>query len=340
METKQEAGNVNTGNIAMEDKRIAITMPFYWLRGIIATGIYGLFLFILIEDGFPLRHFSIGNLVVFLVTTAIWLWYVARQKTVTTFDAIDKKAYRRNPLYTMNEVDFADIAEITAVSESGTGGGGTYFKIALKKDRLGKGIRITDSYKETDLEMLRLTNTVLPAVAKMLEEAEGGGETAERKTGFPENPSCYRKVDAHYVFNRAGRAMCVVLVGLAILALGLYKGEWVLWAAGIAIALYSLVIIVAIDMDTAARTITLNRAFGLWKKSLPMKRFVAINITRSHTNGFYTGTTAAMEFAEPEQTADLAWAYFTKKLSVLVDESNAIIFGSLDSGEASGGKGE
>lgn len=309
--------------VIVEENRVSLTVSLDWLRAGLATAAYAFILYALFDYGFPHRRFSLTSLVVFLAFSAAWLWYVARQKSVAVFDANDRKVHRRNLLYGLPDIDFSEIAEITAVGESGGGSGGTYFKIAFKADKLGKGVRITDNYRGTDLEFVHLTQKALPAITAMLEADNAGAP--DRSAGLVENPSRYVKTGSQYVQKRWGRIGGAIAIGLVLLVYGFQKGAFGLCLGGAAVLLYSVFVVNVVVLDTAAKTITLAKAFGFWKSTYAMERFVGISVTRTHTNGLYSGTSADIEFANPAKTVQLAHVYFTKGLSVLVDESNAII---------------
>lgn len=176
-------------NVVVEENRVTIAMPFAWLGGIVATGIYLVLLYALVDDGFPFRRISLGYLIAFLIFTAAWLWYMAGRRVVTVFDAHDRRAHRRNLLYAMPSIDFADIAEITAVHAGNT----IFYKIALKTNKLGKGIRISASYQGTDLEHLRLAQKALPAIDAMLAAGNDSRAAAVNQAKLAENPACYIK---------------------------------------------------------------------------------------------------------------------------------------------------
>lgn len=115
---------------------------------------------------------------------------------------------------------------------------------------------------------------------------------------------------------------------------GVKRGDWVVTLIGIAAFLYTLLIINSVVIDASEKTISFGRAFGRWKKTYSLDRFVGIGVTRSHTNGFYTGTSADIEFTDPSATVRLAHSYFTGRLSTFVDETNAIINAALGDGKS------
>lgn len=324
MDATQQEAVLRHPNITIEANRVTVTSPFYWLKGIIAIGVYCVFMYALLDEG-AARILSPGFAIAFLIATALMVWYVARQKTVAVFDGFEKRLYRRNMLYTMNEADFSDIAEVVSISESGTGGSGIHFKVAFKEDRLGKGLPVTQSYRESDEEFQYFVEFALPAINAMLAEAEGAGAERTAAAVSLDNPTFYTKEGARYVRRRWAPVLATIAVGAFVFVIGAAKGEAVLYGAGIVAMLFSLLIIHTITFDIERKTITFGRAFGKWNSVFSMDRYTGIQVTRTHTNSIYTGTTAAMLFENPEKTVDLARGYFTRKLSVLVEESKAII---------------
>lgn len=212
-------------NVQVEDDRVTVTMPFSWLKGVLATAIYGVIFFAVVSDGFPIQTFTLPYVIVFGVSTLLWLWYISRQRAVVVFDGFESQAHRRNLFYALGSIDFTDIAEVASVSET---------------------------------------------------------------------------------------------------------GEWIFWALGIALMLVSLHAVHTLILDVEQKTIILGRAFGLWRTEKKMENFAGLHISRHYTNGIYTGTHAAMEFDDPPASFDLFWAYFTKRLTALVDETNAIIHSTVE----------
>lgn len=318
-------------NITVAENRVTVGTSLNWIKALIATGVYCVFIYCMIFDS-NLSILSLSFLLVFLIPTAIWLWYVARQKIVTTFDGFEKRAYRRNMLYCMNEVDFVDIAEIVPISESGTGGSGLHFKIALKDNPLGKGLVISNSYRENHPEAEYFIDTALPAINAMLAEAQAGTAGLANEVSL-DTPTCYTRSGSQFSFQRKLRTTAILVAGVLVLILGVAKGEWVFCAVGVALVLYSMFLVHTVILDTEKKTITFGRAFGKWKTVLPMERYAGIQVTRHHTNSIYTGTSATMEFDNPEKKMAVAYVYLTRRLSVLVAETKAIINAAMKEAE-------
>ena len=310
-------------NVAIGDNRISVTIPFFWLKGIIATGVYFVFLWILIEDASP-NLLSLSFAIPFLIFTAIWAWYVSRQKIVTVFDAFDKKVYRRNMLYCMKEIDFTDIAEIIPIRVTGMGTNLVHYKIALRENRLGKGLDLTDGYKDTHPALEYFSETALPAIQNMLAGAGAPASGAENKVSL-DDIRFFAKDGPRYTRTRTGRTVFIIVAGIAVAVLGIARSEPFLSIAGVVCVLLSLLVVHTITIDTERKEFVFGRAFGKWKKTLPMERFSGMETIRTHTNGFYTGTTAKITFEDPPASYILGYSYLTRKLSLLVEECRAII---------------
>ena len=318
--------NETCGNLEINGDVITMKTSLRLMKTLVATGVYGIILYALLEDGFPFRTFTLPYLIVFLVATLPWGWYVSRQKTTTSFVPGEKTVYRRNLLHTTHTLPFSEIAGLTRVLDSS---GDVFFKIALKKDPLGAGLRVTDNYRDGDTEYEFFRTKALGAVEAMLESDAPSQQDEPAPATLPDTPLRYRKTGPVYE-RRVWKGVCgTVAFGLVVMAQGIRSGKagWALF--GIGIMLFSLVIINSIVLDTANRKILIGRAFGLWKKSYAMERFTGVNLKRSYTNGIYTGTTTSLEFADPHASVVMSHNFITSGLDVLVDETTAIITATM-----------
>lgn len=263
--------NDTCGKIEVRDGNVSATTPLPLMKALVATGIYGIVFYALLEDGFPFRHFALSYLIVFAVTTLIWGWYVLRLRITTTFDSHAKTASRRNLLFTVESIPFSDIADVTKVRESGEG---AYFKIAMKKDPLGAGRRLTGTYVDGEAEYEFFKEHALPAIEEMLDTArkESGEVAEEQLTELPENPVSYRKIGALYVRRMWWGVCAAVAVGLYIIISALRSGDSGVALIGVGAILFTLVLIHSITLDTENRKILMGRAFGYWNKSYDMAR--------------------------------------------------------------------
>lgn len=328
---QQEIG-LGGRTVDISENAISVTIPFFWLKGVVATAIYVLLVGIIVLEG-PGTFLTPSYLIAILVFTLVWVWYMARQRVVTVFDAFAKKVYRRNMLYCMKEVDFADIAEIARVHETGMGNDVYFYRIALKENRLGKGLALTDTYREDDAALAYFSGVALPAIENMLGKAVGAGAGGEAVS--LENVRSYVRVGERYVRTRRWSRVGILLAGIALVVIGIVNGGRGYGVIGGMAVVYSFIMIYTVILDTGSREIVVGRAFGLWKKVYPMARFAGIETVRSHTNGIYGGTTARVTFENPGASFPLAYYYFTGRLSVLVDETTAIIVSAMgDGGDA------
>lgn len=213
------------------------------------------------------------------------------------------------------------------MTESGSGSSGTYFRIALKKDPLGKGRRLTDSLSDTDPDLLYFADTAMPAIAAMLGDAGAPAENAQRESAavMPAVTVAYTHMGDRYVRKFRIRSALVLAGALALGIHGIAASNSGTLLFGAGLLVFCLVLIDTITLDTAGRNVLVGRAFGFWTKSYPMARFAGIGTTRTYHNGIYGGTQVTMELDDPDEKVALMTAYFTKGLVPFADETNAII---------------
>lgn len=326
-------------NIGLEEGRVTIVKPASILKLAVATGIYALLLYALYDEGFPFRRFSAGLAIAFVVFTLIWVWYVARQKTTSTFVEAERRVYRRNMLWTTAVLEFADIDSVTGVDVSEGYGRGTFYKIAMKSDVYGKGHRLTRTYGDTDDELSYMRLAAKPALDKML-AAVGGGENPEAGPAtpiVPENPVHYRKSGANYVITYPKRIAGFLLVGAVLLLYGLFNGLGAIATVGAILVGVTFLFVARITLDTEMRVIRVGKAFGMREKRIPFDQFAGVYVVRSTTNGIYTGTTLFLRFEGEQPDVELARVYSTKGLKALERETEAIIHGVLEAMKDDGG---
>lgn len=326
--------NETCGNMEINGDVVTMKTSLRLMKTLVATGIYGVILYALLEDGFPFRTFTLPYLIVFLIATAIWGWYVSRQKTTTTFVPGEKTVYRRNLIRTTHTLPFSEIAGLTRVLDAD---GDVFYKIALKKDPLGAGLRVTDNYRDGDAEYEFFKSKVLGTAEAMIEaDAPEREDKANTPATLPETPLRYRKTGPLYERRVWKGPATAISLGAAVVLIGAQTGRGPLALLGVAVMLFSLVSLNYTALDTANRKIIIGRAFGFWKKSYAMERFVGINLKRSYTNGFYTGTSTNLEFADPHASVMMSHNFITRGLDVLVDETTAIITATMNDRQADG----
>ena len=312
-------------NILVEKDRVTLKSVTPWIHTFILVMFYVIALILAFHDG--LAELSLVGCAVFVVSTPIFLAFIVRQKVTTVFERRKRTVHRRNPVHAMADIPFDEIAEITMVNDTGT----TYFKIAPHADRLGKGFRISRNYDVHNEEFLYLLIKGLPAISSMLEESRGAQPTTDTAR-LAERPVLYSKNGHLYTFT-TWRSQCLALV-LSAAMLSVFAGldDWMRWIGLVIGGLAFLGIFLVnnrIVIDAKEKTIQFSDLCGLLKTTLPLSRYSGLRIVREHTNGFYTHTIAYMEFRDPELTSDLYWAVWTKTLSVLAEETQAIIAAAL-----------
>lgn len=330
---------VNHKNMTVEDGRITIVNPLSIIQTLIAVAAYGGLLFVLVEDGFPFRRFTLPYLIAFLIFTAIFVLFLASRKTTTVFDAAERKVYRRNLLWSTAVLDFDDIAGVTAVAHSESGSSGEYYKISLKADPLGKGYRLTNLYSATDDEALYMRMAAMPALEKMFagSAASGTEGSVEQAVGgrgdavpeLPENPVFYRKNGGKYVRLYFYRVLPFLIIGAAVVGQGVSSGKIQTVGFGLILMAVTALFPFRLILDTEDKLIRIGRVYGLWEKKVPFEQYDGIQVVRQTTNGIYTGTHLEMQFADGKGDFSVGWAYFTKKLDPLLRETEAVILGGV-----------
>lgn len=314
-------------NVSVQADRVVVSQPFDLLGGVIATALYVLILYALFEKGFPLRQIRTGFIIAFAITTAIWLWYMAGRRMTTVFDAAEGKVFRRNLFRTEKVLDFTALDGIVEVSHGAGYSGGSYFKIAPKANRFGKGYRLTRTYKGADTEFLYMRTVAIPAIEAMA-GLEGRAVEAAAEVDL-DSPGFYTKAGGHYVRRFWRRPLVFLCFGLALAAFG-WSGanNWAI-GTGLGIALVMLLLPVSkLVLDTDDKVISTYHMLGLRQKQrIPFADYLAVESTRTRINGIYTGTTLEMRFAGDHKNLPLATVYFTGSLGGLAAETEAILQG-------------
>lgn len=314
-------------NVSVRDGRVVVVSQLRLFAAAASTLLYCLILYGLGEDGFPVRRSLTAYWVTFLVATPVWLWYLAQQKATTVFNAAERLVRRRNLLWPMKALPFDDVDGITEVGHEEGGATGSYFRIALKGNRYGKGHLLTKAYSGADPELLYLRAVAIPAIQRMIHPE--GEPTAEPDRGVdPGNPRFYSKIGGKYV-RRFGRAIVFLLAaGGCIAALGLRDGNGWTVGLGASLAALSLMCTAKIGLDTDTRLVRVYMAFGLWEqRTAPFSDYVAVEATRNSGGGIYRSTRLEMRFEGKHRNVPLAMVYFTGSLAPLADETDAIVRG-------------
>jgi hypothetical protein len=331
---------MNYKNVAVSDRQVTITKPFKIIPGVIATLIFGIFLYALVEDGFPLRHTRTPYLVVFVAATLIWLWYVARLKTTTVFDAESGTIRRKNLFGLGKTLRFDQVADVTLVVKDEGCWQGEYFKLSPKNNRFGKGYILTKTYSDFDEELEHLRHGVVPELRRMLGVVEEGtaatdAQPEERRKQtdtptLPEAPRFFSKSGGVYSRRFWRQITFYSVLALGFIVWGLADKNYIAAGLGAVFLIAACCFPAKVSLDTDTNTVRLFLCFGFWQRHvIPFSQFVTIGSTRSSTNGIYNGTSLEMHFSGKTKNVTLARVYFTGGLDGLATEAETIVTASL-----------
>ncbi len=320
-------------NIAAGEKRITITKPFKIIPAVIATAIFAFILYALLEDGFPLRQTDTPYVVVFVVSTLVWLWYIARLKTTTIFEAESGIIRRKNLLGFGKTLRFDQVADITLVVKDEGCWQGEFFKIAPKNDRFGKGYILTKTYSDFDDELEHLRHVIVPELRTMLgvaveEEMQENTEAGKSNAAPvpPEAPRFFSKSGGVYSRRFWRQIIFYLILALFFIIWGVASKNYIAAGVGAVFLLAACCFQAKVSLDTDTNMVRVYLCFGLWERTvIPFSQFVSIGSTRSSTNGIYGGTSLDMHFSGKIKTVPLAKVYFTKNLDSLAKEAETIL---------------
>lgn len=315
------------------DGRVVVLLPLRRLAAAVATLAYCGLLYVFVEDGFPVHNRAPAYWIAFAIVTAIWLWYMARLKTTTVFDAADGSVRRRNLLMPVKSFAFDEVAEIVEVRHEEGMYKGSYFKIAPKANRYGKGYRLTKTYSGADPELIAMRTVVVPAIQAMLRPA-GAAATEQTQATDLDTPRFYRRRGGKYARRFWRTSACFLAAGVAAAIFGIRDGNAWTTGFGIFLLVVPCVLTTKIVLDTDARLVRVYSLFGLReRRSVPFSAYLAVEATRNSGNGIYVGTNLEMRFDGEYANVPLAMAFFTGSLAGLADETEAIVrAGGRDAG--------
>lgn len=330
--TAEEIEALAHPNIVVDDYRVTLKSVTPWIFTFLLGGAYFIALIIAFHEG--LAELSVAGCLIFAIATLFFLACLVRQRVTTVFDRLERTVHRRNPLQAMADIPFADIAEIAMVNDAGA----VYFKIAPKADRLGKGFRITRNYDNNNEEFFYMLMRARPAISGML-EAGREQDSAAASAWLAERPVLYSRSGHVYTFASWRNQIMALIVSVAMLSAFAFLDDWLRWI-GLVIGGLAFPAAFFIDnriiIDARAKTIRFATPVGLLETSLPLSRYSGLHVVRNYTNGLYTHTTVSLEFRDPEQRVDLYSAIWTKTLSALAVETEAIISAAKDGPDESG----
>ena len=331
--TGEEIENLAHPNILVEDGRVTLKSVPPWIHVFLLAATYAIAMILAFHEG--LAKLSVAGCSIAAVATSIFLVCLVRQAVTTVFDRLEQTVHRRNPLHTMASIPFDEIAEITMVDNAGA----VYFKIALNANRLGKGIRISRDYDGRGEEFLYMMLKGLPAISGMLGKCQQA-DPARASAMLAEHPVLYARNGSVYTFTTWRNQILALVFSAFMLTCFAYNDSWMRWiglGAGCLAFLAIFVVTNQIVIDAKEKTIHFSNLFGILKTTFPLSRYAGLNIVREYTNGLYTHTMVYMRFRDPEFTNDFYWAVWTKTLSALAEETEAIIAAVLAKPDESAG---
>lgn len=316
--TEEEVRQLAHPNILVEDNRVTVTGTLPLMRVLIPFLLYVTAVLILLETG--LAEAAVVPCVLFAVSTLLLAACLSEARVVTVFDGFEKTVHRRNLIRRMAGIPFPDIDRIALVDEAGA----AFYEIALKKNRLGKGVRLTRNYGNGDEEFLYLALRALPLVSAML----GYPDRDSDPRAAVENPVFYSRDGDKYILTMwRNQILDLVLLAFAVFAFTWLDG-WMKWAM-LGMVCFTVFAFFAMTsrvvIDSKEKTISFSGPCGISGATFSLERYAGISFAREHADGIYADTGAFVEFRDPPAKADLGWGVGTRKLSALVDETEAII---------------
>ncbi|MCD8351153.1 MAG: hypothetical protein LUC93_11140 [Planctomycetaceae bacterium] len=308
-------------SVVLEDRRAVVTRPFSILRALVATIPYGVVLGILHDEGFPFnsRNFE-ANAVVFAIATVLWLGYLVKLRRTTIFDPEEGRVTVRNLLWTEKSLLPDDITALIEVVDGRT----SYFKIAPRKDRFGKGYRFTRSFSGADARLAAMRATIIPTIEAMM--GINQNEVAMDDIDL-ERPKWYSRRDGQFTRRFWRRSLLFIVICLPLIASGIMTGNvYAIGAGSVLLFLCDLLPTSKIVLDTDEAVVRVYNFLGLrQQRCIPFAAFISMHSTRHTYNYIYMMTTLSMVFEDPYKDVQLAATYFTGSLTRLADETEAIV---------------
>lgn len=329
-------------NLELDQGRVVLNprTPAWWVAAVYTV----VYLGVLCEGAKELAR-AVGEgrgmlpaLLLLLAITVIWLFLMRNFGSRIIFDPSSRKVYKKTLVGHKELMGFEDIAEIAPVEESSQNCAvtSTYFKIAPKGDRFGKGVRLTTSFTAKDRD--KFIEEELPSLARILDlgtaaPASGAPTDEARDAGAvspPENPRRYRKNGEMYTLPFRLRILVLIVAALVCFAVapGIDEPNVGYLVAGIGAALLLLAFFsqTRLTLDRSSRTITLVTGFGLLKKTNSFDDFEGLSVNRETLNFIPSGTYLFMNVAGRKAPILLAKTYlFTKKLNAVGEETMRIL---------------
>ncbi|MEO6315592.1 MAG: hypothetical protein ABIU63_16290 [Chitinophagaceae bacterium] len=250
---------------------------------------------------------------------------LSRQKAV--FDASAKIFYRSVFNIKFRSVPFTEIDGVSAIPVRGISAG-EYFRLILKKDRYGGGVRLSKAYLVTNKQYLIWSKELMPAISKTL-QLGSVPLAAEPVVSIGEADFSFYKPTANgyksFTRSAMGRLFTALLGGVVLFG-GVFglslpeKGSdrlitYLIIGMGV-IILMSLTNKVTI----AQKEICKSQFLGLIKTKRSTENFINFSTLRRSTNAIYNGTDVSMNFTN-EETLSLRSFYRTQKIERFMAET-------------------
>ncbi|MCC8164677.1 MAG: hypothetical protein LIQ31_00665 [Planctomycetes bacterium] len=317
-------------NVEMIGKAISLTRPFNYRRAAVYTVLAGVFMYLLADGMVHGGEINTVLMVLMGVVFLVWVYALARQKTVTTFDPDTGLITRRNLLWALRSIPFDQAGVVTLVSHQETcGPNGEVLCLTRPGNRFGKGIMLTKIYDGADPELVYIRNVVVPALDAMLvvvqtDTSGAQGDNAGRS--LPEAPRCYTKIGG--VYRRLTLRTLFFPAVITVIMLVYAAVEWNALTAGIGVLflVVTLLLPCKVELDSDLREVRQYKFLGLRvNRRISFDQFQDILTVREHQNGIYAGTRMEMRFDGVKWTIPLARVFFTGKLDRLFEETENII---------------
>ncbi|MEO5594132.1 MAG: hypothetical protein ABIR15_16165 [Chitinophagaceae bacterium] len=250
---------------------------------------------------------------------------LSRQKAV--FDASSKTFYRSVFNIKFRTIPFSEIDCVRAIPVNGISFG-EYFRLVLKKDRYGGGVRLSKAYLVTNKQYSTWSKELMPAISQMLQYSSVPlAAEPVLITGDADFRFYKPTANGYMTFTRSamGRFYSALLGG--VILFGGFFG--VSNPAKTSDTLVSLLIILigVIILTSLTNKITItqkeickSQVLGLIKTKRCTENFINFSTLRRSTNAIYNGTDVLMNFNN-EKAFSLRSFYRTQKIERFMAET-------------------
>ena len=309
----------------IEPNRITLR-PKSWLVIMVIVMAIPLAGVIAVSVSFPQLGTTFAWVMGILMTLAMGIpFLLSRQKAV--FDADSKTFYRSVFYIKFRTIPFSEIDCVRAIPVKSISFG-EYFRLILKKDRYGGGVRLSRAYLVTNKQYLTWSKELLPAISQML-QCNTVPVAATPVLSINEADLRFYKPTAngYMTFTRSGMGRFYgALLGLVIL-FGGYLGTTVPEKGSDTFVGYGIILIGVIMLISLANKITISKneicksqLLGLIKTKRSTENFTDFSTLRRSTNAIYNGTDVLMNFKN-EKVFSLRSFYHTQKIERFMAET-------------------